>query len=229
MQSVALDERLGKAAQMVPKCKVCADIGADHGFMSAWLLTQERVERMYICDISAPSLEKARRLFEGEAIASRAVFAVGDGLEKVPEPVDACVIAGMGGETIIGILERGMDVIKNAVLVLQPNVCAEEVRIWLCTHGFMITCEELIADGRCWYPIIQAQPASDAAKPCEAELVAGPALLRMRHPLLGAYAERQIAILAKAIASIAPDNPRAAELRHRRDIWEEILQWLKQR
>ena len=88
MREITLDARLARAFEMVPECRVCADIGADHGFLSAQLLMSGRVQRMHICDISAPSLDKARRLFAGDALESRAVFGVGDGLAPVDEPLD---------------------------------------------------------------------------------------------------------------------------------------------
>ena len=78
MREITLDARLARAFEMVPECRVCADIGADHGFLPAQLLMSSRVQRMHICDISAPSLDKARRLFAGDALESRAVFGVGD-------------------------------------------------------------------------------------------------------------------------------------------------------
>ena len=220
-----LDARLSGVARMVPECGLCADIGADHGLLSEWLLSAGRVARLYICDISAPSLDKARRRLEGGALAERARFEVGDGLERVSEPLDACVIAGMGGETMMGILERGLDVIRGATLALQPNVDADRVRAWLYANGFAVSDEELIYDGRWWYSIIQARPDAGAARPTERELLAGPVLLRRRHALLPRYAQRQARILKKAMAPIAPGNPRAAELERRLRIWEEIAAW----
>ena len=70
-------------------------------------------------------------------------FGVGDGLAPVDEPLDACVISGMGGETMIGIMRRGMDVIKNATLILQPNVDPDEVREFLYDNGFCVIDEDL--------------------------------------------------------------------------------------
>ena len=178
MREITLDARLTRAFEMVPECRVCADIGADHGFLSAQLLMSSRVQRMHICDISAPSLDKARRLFAGDALESRAVFGVGDGLAPVDEPLDACVISGMGGETMIGIMRRGMDVIKHATLILQPNVDPDEVREFLYDNGFCVTDEDLIFDGKWWYFIIKAEPNVKAARPDDDALMVGPVLIK---------------------------------------------------
>ena len=225
MREITLDARLTRAFEMVPECRVCADIGADHGFLSAQLLMSGRVQRMHICDISAPSLDKARRLFAGDALESRAVFGVGDGLAPVDEPLDACVISGMGGETMIGIMRRGMDVIKHATLILQPNVDPDEVREFLYDNGFCVTDEDLIFDGKWWYFIIKAEPNVKAARPDDDALMVGPVLIKNRHPLLPEYARRQVRILTKALAPMDESLARAAELRHKRAVWEEIVNW----
>lgn len=225
MREIALDARLARAFDMVPKCRVCADIGADHGFLSAQMLKTGRAQRMYICDISAPSLDKARRLFSGDELETRAVFGVGDGLAPVSEPLDACVISGMGGETMIGIMRRGMDVIKNATLVLQPNVDPDEVRAFLYDNGFCVTDEDLIFDGKWWYFLIQAKPAGNAPRPDDDALMVGPVLMSKRHALLCEYARRQVRILKKALAPMDENLPRAAELRHKLGVWEEIANW----
>lgn len=225
MREIVLDTRLRRAFAMVPKCNVCADIGADHGFLSAELLKEGRARRMHICDISAPSLDKARKLFYGDPLSERAVFGVGDGLAPVDEPLDACVISGMGGETMMGILQRGMDVIKNATLILQPNVDADKVRAFLYDNGFCITDEDLIFDGKWWYFLIQAMPGHGEERPSDALLTTGPVLTKRHHPLLPRYAARQVRILDKALKTVAPQSARAFELNRTRDIWTEVEAW----
>ena len=57
-----LDARLGTIAAMVPRCRAVADIGCDHGFLTAKLLETVPNLTMLASDVSAPALEKARRL-----------------------------------------------------------------------------------------------------------------------------------------------------------------------
>ena len=61
---VELDARLNMLAALTPACSVAADVGADHGFLGAWLIENRRCERVQFLDISAPSLNKARKLIE---------------------------------------------------------------------------------------------------------------------------------------------------------------------
>ena len=134
-------------------------------------------------------------------------------------------IAGMGGETMIGIMRRGMDVIKHATLILQPNVDPDEVREFLYDNGFCVIDEDLIFDGKWWYFIIKAEPNVKAARPDDDALMIGPVLIKNRHPLLPEYARRQVRILTKALAPMDESLARAAELRHKRAVWEEIANW----
>lgn len=59
---VHLRPRLSRALDMLRGSQTVADIGSDHGRLAVALLQQGAAERVIACDISAPSLEKARAL-----------------------------------------------------------------------------------------------------------------------------------------------------------------------
>ena len=69
---IQLDERLGAIADMAAQevqgkeCPCFADIGCDHGFLTAHLLRRCANLFAIASDISAPSLEKARALLQKE-------------------------------------------------------------------------------------------------------------------------------------------------------------------
>ena len=69
MRLPALDERLACAAALFPACEYGADIGADHGRLSCALLASGKCRRMCVADISAESLEKAKRLLRLHGLA----------------------------------------------------------------------------------------------------------------------------------------------------------------
>ena len=76
---ISLDPRLSTIAEMLGTCTCCADIGSDHGRLGAFMLQNHRVERMCLTDISAPSLEKARKLIALLGLEEKTGFYVGDG------------------------------------------------------------------------------------------------------------------------------------------------------
>lgn len=160
---------------MMPSCALAAEIGADHGITSAHLLMRGTVSRMVVTDISAPSLDKAKSLFTALQLLDRAEFCVADGLEGLNEPVDAIMIAGMGGGLICRILDEGIERIAQAALVLQPNLDLPMVRRWLMENGYSIDAESLVFDAGRYYVIVRGRRG--VATYTERELLLGPQLL----------------------------------------------------
>lgn len=221
-----LDARLGALAQMIEPCETVADVGTDHGFLGAYLLEQNRCRRVQFCDISEFSLQKARRLIEEMGLGQRADFSVGDGAMAIQYPAQQVVIAGMGGVTIAGIVERGTEKLKDSALIMQPNVAAPYLRAELLRLGFCVEREALARAGGRWYVIIRARRGQAVYD--EKELLAGPDLLRRRDVLLPGYAEFRIRVAKKALQGARQGNEeKAAAFEREIQLWEEIVQWLQ--
>lgn len=221
-----LDARLTAIERMVPSCPCAADIGADHGFLGVHLLARGKCERVQFLDISASSLKKAARLVRRLGLEGRADFAVGDGAQALLYPAQAVVVAGMGGQTIAGIVERGAGRLADSLLVLQPNVAIPELRLRLSRAGFCIVDEDLARAGGRWYVVIAARKGRCEYSP--EELCAGPVLIRKRHPGLAGYAQFRIRVTEKALAGAAKAEASAAvPLREELDRWRAIEQWLR--
>ena len=215
-----LDERLSAVAAMVPPCARAADIGCDHGYLAAYLLQNEIAGHVQLCDISAPSLEKARRLLTLLGLDGRASFAVGDGALALTEPVDCAVVAGMGTATIGHILAAGREALGPARLVLQPNLDAQILRAFLVDAGYRIFDETIARAGRRHYVVVAAEPGEAAYSPME--LACGPALLKKGGPLFTSFADFRLKVARKALAGAeGADAARAEELRWEIALWEE--------
>lgn len=143
-----LDARLRCAADLVPRCSVAADIGADHGRLACYLLSNNICDRMIVSDISADSLSKSRRLLKLHGLDCRAKMVVADGLDAITDPVDAVVIAGMGGRTIADIL-RNHEKIADARLIVSAHTEMHLLRQKLYEYGFCFESETVVrANGR---------------------------------------------------------------------------------
>ena len=119
MRLPTLDERLQAAADLFTACDIGADIGADHGRLSCYLLHHQVCGRMIVSDVSADSLMKARRLLALHGLDERADFRVADGLDTLDAPVNCLAICGMGGRLMGDILLRGRQKLQGASLVLS--------------------------------------------------------------------------------------------------------------
>ncbi|MDD7173658.1 MAG: Nif3-like dinuclear metal center hexameric protein [Clostridiales bacterium] len=141
---IRLDERLGAIADLVleavadREAPCAADVGCDHGFLTAALLERCPQLTVIASDISAPSLQKARELLAPLGLASRAVLRVADGLAAIDRPVGAIVLAGMGAQTILRIVAEGRVRIGNAALIVQANVDLPVLRTGLAAQGFAV-------------------------------------------------------------------------------------------
>ena len=219
---ISLDPRLSMIAEMVGTSVSCADIGSDHGRLGAFLLQNRQCERIVLTDISAPSLEKARKLIALLGLENRTEFCVGDGALALNAPVQTAVIAGMGGETIAEIIEGAAGRLDGARLILQPNVAAPYLRKKLNACGLRIIREELVRDGRRIYLIIEAVEGEQSLSEKEAEV--GPVLLEKKPALLKDYAAFRLRVAGKALsgAENGSDAGNMAALKREIAIWEEV-------
>lgn len=151
-----LDARLRCAADLVPRCSLAADIGADHGRLACDLLSNNVCDRMIVSDISGDSLGKSRRLLKLHGLEHRAELVVADGLDAITEPVSAVIIAGMGGRTIADIMQKN-EKIGDARLIVSAHTEMHLLRQKLYEYGFCFESETVLrANGR-FYTVLSSR------------------------------------------------------------------------
>ena len=226
-RQVKLDPRLSAIAALVGSCECYADIGCDHGRLGAFLLQTGRCARAQLTDISADSLQKARRLVALLGLAERVDFCVGDGAQALNDVPEVTVIAGMGGATIARIIREGRERLGDSRLILQPNVAARELREALVTCGYRIYDERIAPDGRRNYVIIAAEPGE--ARYTDDELEVGPVLLRDRPLELMPYAQFRLRVARKALegARSGGDLTETEKLERELKLWKGMLECLQ--
>lgn len=169
-----LDTRLLCIAGLVPTCDIAADIGADHGRLSCHLLANNICRHMIVSDISPDSLSKSRHLLALHSLDHRADFVVADGLDAIMNPpVDAVVIAGMGGRTIADILKKH-DRIGNAKLIVSAHTDNYLLRQRLFEYGFCFEEEVVIRSNGRFYTVLTARRGQ--CNYTQRELYIGPTL-----------------------------------------------------
>ena len=141
-----LSKRLEQLANWIPQGAVLVDVGCDHAWLPLSLLSQGRIARAVAVDKNPAPLSLATRNATKEGwCAPRFQTVQNDGLFGLQLPQGAVVnIAGMGGESIIRILQ-GVDLQPFGQLVLQPNDHVHRVRSLLWKRGWGIvesTCVE---------------------------------------------------------------------------------------
>ena len=143
-----LTPRLRQIAAWVRQGAHLADVGTDHAYLPVWLTLQGRVASAIASDLRRGPLDRAQETGRRYGVGDRITFRLGNGLAAVaPEECDTVLIAGMGGETIWGILAAAPWTRDGRhTLLLQPQTKIEELRLRLCENGYAVTREHLVRD-----------------------------------------------------------------------------------
>jgi tRNA (adenine22-N1)-methyltransferase len=177
-----------------------------------WLVENGRARYVVCGDISAPSLDKARRLAAEEGLSERISARVGSGLSILAAgEADAAVIAGMGGELIVSILAADPDKTPDT-LALSCHTSADVLRGWLAENGFNFEDENLVEENRHFYPIMRVGRGK-GPELTAAEREFGPVLLRKKPDALRRLVEKRVrkAINIRGCLEQS-DSPRKTEL-----------------
>jgi tRNA (adenine22-N1)-methyltransferase len=162
-----LSPRQSAVAEMVPRCRVLADIGTERAVLPAFLLLEGRCERAVGVDRSAHVLREAAELLAALELEDRCELRLGDGLAALGETeAQVIVLAGIGGRLIVRLLERDLPRLRSRprVLVLQPMSEPELLRQWLATtgeerYGVVQLAERLVLDAGRYYNVLVAGDA----------------------------------------------------------------------
>lgn len=158
MTNISLSKRLSAAAAEVRAGSVVADVGCDHGKLSAYLILSGRAAAAVATDIRPEPLARAAALFSSLGITQRAQTLLCDGLAGVDvAALNDVIIAGLGGECIAGIIERA-PALKNCdkKLILVPASRHGELRRYLAAAGFGICAETAVCECAHHYSVISA-------------------------------------------------------------------------
>ena len=158
-----LSERLEMVLSFVETGESAADVGTDHGHVPAVAM-----------DVRKGPLSRAAENIALAGLSEKIATRLSDGVAKLlPGEADSVVIAGMGGELIIKILENGRHMWDSvSQWVLSPQSEIFKVRRWLLENGFEIRREDMLLEDGKYYTVMDvrrrgsgdADQAADALK-----------------------------------------------------------------
>lgn len=200
-KQLQLQPRLALLASLVPEgCRV-ADVGTDHGYLPVYLLQRGRIAGAIAADIGEEPLAHAKCTAEEYGVDALELRLC-DGLSAIaPEEVDTVVVAGMGGETIISILEAAPWTREGRhTLLLQPMTKAPDLRRWLAASGYTFIEERLVWDKGFLYPVLRVAGGGERHLLTERQALCG--LCLKGDPLYGDYLSHHAEKLRKAAAGL---------------------------
>ncbi|MDD3243630.1 MAG: class I SAM-dependent methyltransferase [Eubacteriales bacterium] len=195
-----LSVRLQALADRVPRGEAVADIGCDHGRLSVCLA--QKGCKVVACDISEPSLAKARALRERAGVSGMETR-LSDGFSALrPGEAHTAVISGMGGATVAQILRAALPG-QVERLLLMPH--GEVFRVYeaLADGGYAVTDEDIIWDAGRPYRLLEAHPGHMRPPEDEFERQFGTVLPAKRPREWKPVLEREIRLRQAALAARA--------------------------
>jgi len=159
------------------------DIGCDHALLAIYLLRCKNVSKMIASDISSNALEQGKKKVNQYQLQDQIILRQGDGLKAIEKDIiDTVVISGLGGNTIINILNSDKHLLEGINnIILQPNNNVYNVRKNLYILGYMIEDEKIIKDNKIIYVVISFK--KEKIKYSYNDLYFGPILFKEKDPL----------------------------------------------
>lgn len=174
---VKIKKRLESLTKFIEKDDKLIDVGCDHALLDIYLVQNEYIDKMYVCDVNPNALENGKKNIEANNLTNKITPILGFGIEKTGNlDIDTVLISGMGTNSIIEILTSPF-VDKIYKLILQSNNNHYELRKFLTKIGFTIFYEEIIKDGKKYYINILALRDMVTKKYSEKEYLFGPTLI----------------------------------------------------
>ena len=156
---IPLSDRLLACCRFVHPGDRVADIGCDHGYLGIYLLKNNIASFVYASDINEGPLNAAVCNSEKFGVRDKMQFFLSDGVRNIPREFDTLVCAGMGGDTMISILEAAQWLKDGKYrLILQCQSKRPELRRYLSENGWMIREEAVVRDGRFLYTVMEVIP-----------------------------------------------------------------------
>ncbi len=202
MGNIKLDGRLQLIYEMVPEGSRVADIGCDHGHLICSLMLTGRIRGGIACDLREGPLSKAQALVREKGLEKNISLRLGNGLTVIsPGEVDTVIIAGMGGEMIMSILQSSPwchD--ERYCFLLQAMTKDEFLRRHLCAGGFEIADERAAEAGNRLYSVIKARYCGISSEADEVFCRCGMLFDHIQDEACTAYIEKKIEKLEKTAA-----------------------------
>jgi tRNA (adenine22-N1)-methyltransferase len=153
---IPVSPRLQACCNFVHSGDRVADIGCDHGYLGIYLLKNGIAQSVIASDIREGPLQSAVRNSEKFGVRDKMTFYLSDGARNIPRDFDTLVCAGMGGDTMVSILDAASWLKSDQYrLVLQCQSKNAILRRYLSENGWKILQERIIPDGKFLYTVME--------------------------------------------------------------------------
>ena len=178
-------KRLIEIASLIPVHSSVIDVGCDHALLDIYL-TINKDCKCVASDISENCLNKAKENIKKFKLEDEIKLVKSDGLDDIEHTEkDITVLAGMGTDTILKILEK----CKSDTIIIQSNTELYELRDEI-TNNFIITEEKVVYDKKIYYVIMKLKRGKKFYS--YSDLLIGPIIKNKKSKIYKEYKESLI-------------------------------------
>lgn len=200
-----ISSRLLACAQLIRPGERVADVGTDHGYLTIYLRLHSLASQVYAADIAPQPLRRAKENCQRFGVNDGVSFHLCDGVRGLPRDFDTLVIAGLGADTMTGILDGGSWLKGGGYrLLLQCQSAQNRLRQYLSTHDWVITRELPVRDGKFIYTVLEAIPGQQTLTPGQHFVT--PTLLSCGDPLAKEYLDFCRKVTGNVVAGLGDET-----------------------
>lgn len=228
---VTVSKRMEEVISLVSKGKRVADIGTDHGYVAIALVERKIVPFVIAMDVRKGPLSRAKENIEKYGLVQKIDTRLSDGLEqlKIGE-VDTFLIAGMGGDLIASILQKGIEIVNSVnEFIVQPQSEIYKVRKKIHQLGFQIEKEKMLVEDEKYYTVIKVVRGKETYEN-EWDYLYGKSLLQEKNPILYEWLQKEYQLREKLYKKLetltsASTEERKQELMREMEMIKGALQY----
>jgi len=156
---IKIDDRLKTCADLIDGNGIVCDVGTDHAHLCVYLIQSGKCEKVIASDIVDGPIKSAEQTIKRYQLEDSISIVKSDGLKNIDlNGVSDVIIAGMGGETILSIIQDQPLLKENNIsLTLQPMTKAPFLRKELYSLGFEIVKEVAVQVGTTFYTVMKVR------------------------------------------------------------------------
>ncbi len=150
-----LSPRLETIYNMTPR-SVVADVGSDHAKLVIALVKDGIAPKGYAIENKKGPYTRMVTAIRSNELLDKITPLLSDGITELPHDVSTVILAGLGGQTIIDILEAGKNKLANVTtIIVDAHTNIREVREYICHNGFIISDEQMVKEDDIYYEIVK--------------------------------------------------------------------------
>ena len=201
------NKRIEAISQLIDNDESVIDIGCDHGFLAKMLRTKGNNKLIICSDNKIGPLNNARNNLIGY---DNIHFELTDGVDNIDTVCDVCVLAGMGHNTVISIIENNESYFRNCKkIIIQVNSVVAQMRQYLSNHKFQIIDECMVYDYK-YYQIMVVKSGQQQLNELQIEF--GPVLLEKKGEVFLQCYQKQLSHFQSLLSTLPENHPDRSQL-----------------